>query len=222
MKYRFRRMFFLASKQISKYNRCLKPLSKAKVVSIEAYSYYASKYVVEDIRHFIKWGARRLPRRYTDEILRNLCEQIIEYKYVCKNPERIKEYFGDNIDISSDDDVIVAYKKVLGERRMSGMRKVAKKAENIGALKDEESTVGDTLSLYRIYEITSTKYHHSYYNQIIKDTVNRTIIDRIVDILDSRVEDDVDYMMLIYLMSAFMSSYIGVAKKAIRTQTCRV
>lgn len=218
MKQAFRRLFFDSSKKISKYNRYLKFFSQTKITSLETYSYYISKYIVEDIRCFIKWREKGIPRRYSDAVLRNLCEQIIEYKYLCKNPKLINDFFGKNIKILGNEDPIDAYKKYLGERRINGARKTSKKAKAIGSFEDKKFSDGDNLSLYRMYEILSTKFHHSYYNQICKDIVDRHIYYRIVGISDEKIQDEEDYLMLIFLINEFMNSYKKVIKKSIKSR----
>lgn len=77
--------------------------SNPVMVSIESLSILVSECLVEDIKYVMKFKMLDYPKRYVDALIRNMCEQTIEYIYVMKNQHLLDEYFGKNLPEDCED-----------------------------------------------------------------------------------------------------------------------
>ena len=74
-------------------------LSHAPLTSIPFTAYLFSDCIQKDIETILTLKeAENTPTRYTKGIIRNICEQTIEFIYLCKNPSLLGEYYGMQID----------------------------------------------------------------------------------------------------------------------------
>ncbi len=121
-----------------------------------------SKNLLDDIRFLYKSSEQSLFKaRHADVILRGMLEQVIEFIYLLKHTELIKDYMGLNVDITklTTCNPVEGMHK-LGCKRFSGGRKsVSEMAQNIG---EKRSSQNDT-PLYGLYQILSEQCHNSYF-----------------------------------------------------------
>lgn len=105
--------------------------------------------------------------RHANFILRDMLEQVIEFIYLMKHPELIKDYLGDSIntDKLNSQDPINAMHALGSKRFRNGRTSVSKMAGDIG----EKRTFQDRLSLYKMYELLSEECHNSYFFAVMDD-----------------------------------------------------
>lgn len=173
--------------------------SQMSMASKEGLSLLVSECLLEDAEAVQKFKTHKYKNRYTDAIIRNMCEQVIEYLFILKNPNRIPEYFGENLKEEYDEnaDSIELFKQ-FGKARFKSKSNIAAMAEAIG----ERSSTDDKLSLYDIFSIKAELEHNSYFH---------SIYDVVGEIEDGKAAqkdvDDMDYLFMSYILAAFIDAY---------------
>ena len=164
--------------------------------SKEILSLWVSECLIEDIGTIQHLKDNSFSNRYVDAIIRNMCEQVIEYLYIMKHQELIPIFFGRNLkeDFDEQKDLFAAFKQT-GQARFGKRKPVKEMAKDIG----EEKSSDDKLSLYDIYSIKAELEHNSYFHHRFD------IIGEIED--DEKEEDDLDYMFMLYILNAFLDAY---------------
>lgn len=114
-------------------------------------------------------GNDKFKSRYADLIIRNLIEQVIEFIYLLKNPEKIPDFIGLNYndknfsinynDGKLSDNYIENFRRFGSLRYSKGRPSVSKMADNISEKKSHDNTI----SLYELYILFSEDCHNSYY-----------------------------------------------------------
>lgn len=165
--------------------------------SKEVLASLVSQFIIEDIKLLLHLKRKGFPQRHSDGIIRNICEQVIEFIYVIKKgQDLINEYFGDNLNESEINSVKDPIKGLLkfGKARFKDSRKaVHEMAIEINEIKDTKHK----LSLYRIFSLKSDAVHNAYFRSIMEEVV------RLEEELEEDNENDIDYMHLIYIIEAF-------------------
>jgi len=169
--------------------------------SVECLSIHFSSCLCEDIEFVLELMEKNYSDRYVYSVIRNICEQIIEYKYLCKHNKYIKEYYGDKIHdkyLKKTTDV-KKLKALMGDDRYSIKRNIREWAKDLDEDNESDSDVNDDMSLYTIYQLSSTEYHQSYFNEIVD----------LISEVEKEQEDDRElvFIMLIFLLMKFMDSY---------------
>lgn len=165
----------------------------------EMLSLWVSNCLIEDIDTIHRLKDSGFSNRYIDAIIRNMCEQVIEYLYIMKHQELIPIYFGENLKEKYDEqeDLFKVFKQT-GQARFGKRKSVKEMAVDIGEYKSND----DKISLYDIFSIKAELEHNSYFHQIFD------IIDKIEDSENVSEEvDSLDYMFLIYILTAFLDVY---------------
>ena len=124
---------------------------------------------LSNIREDVEFLSRteNLKVRYGNLIIRNMVEQLIEFKYLIKHPELIEDYMGNNIQINVDTTTTNEVNTLLkmGQGRFTNKRKhISEMAKDIN-----EDLSDVDLSLYDIYRILSDFGHNSYYFSCLDD-----------------------------------------------------
>lgn len=114
-------------------------------------------------------GNDKFKTRYADLIIRNLIEQVIEFIYLLKNPEKIPDFIGSNYNDENfsinynggklSDNYIESFRRFGSLRYSKGRPSISKMADNI----NEKRSHSDTISLYELYVLFSEDCHNSYY-----------------------------------------------------------
>lgn len=127
-----------------------------------------SENLLEDVQFLNSLsGSKTFKPRYADVITRDLLEQVIEFIYLMKNPEKIPDFVGANSNLPENlfDDLVESFRH-LGSLRYSSKRlSVSKMADEI----NEKTSSGDTQSLYDLYILLSEECHNSYFFSILDD-----------------------------------------------------
>jgi hypothetical protein len=137
--------------------------------SIESLKISFSNKLLEDIELLDTLSGNNIFKiRHADLIIRNMFEQVIEFKYMIENPDATNEFLGDNInlkEIEANDDPVDALLE-FGQRRYSTHHKyISLMAQKI----TQNDTSGDGLPLYELYRILSEQCHNSYYMSEMDD-----------------------------------------------------
>jgi len=165
----------------------------------EVLSLWVSESLIEDIDTIQHLKENGFSNRYTDAIIRNMCEQVIEYLYIMKHQELIPIYFGENIKEKYDEqgELFKALKQT-GQARFGKRKPVKDMAMDIG----EDESDDDKISLYDIFSIKAELEHNSYFHQIFD------IIGEMEDGENESEEvDSSDYMFLTYILNVFSDVY---------------
>ncbi|WP_459481923.1 hypothetical protein [Clostridium saccharoperbutylacetonicum] len=181
---------------------------KPNVASKEYLSVMVSIYLIEDIENIIKLKRVGYPKRYLDSIIRNMSEQIIEYKYIIKHPKLIKEYFGDNLseDLEKLDVENLTVNEMLnklketGEARFNGGKRlsISKMAKDIKEKKSKDNRI----SLYDIFSFKAELEHNSYFNSIFEEIEKVKKKEG-----ESDLEEWFDSMFIELIIDAFLRTY---------------
>ncbi len=127
-----------------------------------------SENLLEDVQFLNSLsGSKIFKPRYADVITRDLLEQVIEFIYLMKNPEKIPDFVGANSNLPENpfDDLVESFRH-LGSLRYSSKRmSVSKMTDEI----NEKTSSGDTQSLYDLYILLSEECHNSYFFSILDD-----------------------------------------------------
>ncbi|MEK3965475.1 hypothetical protein [Paenibacillus sp. FSL H7-0323] len=176
--------------------------SNPVMVSIETLSILVSECLVEDIKYVIKFKKLDYPKRYVDALIRNMCEQTIEYIYVMRNQHLLDEYFGKNLpedceEIGAGPEVFEFFRQTGGARFNSVTRiSVRKMAMSI----EEVDTTDEKISLYTIFANKAELEHNSYFNHIFD----------IIDEIEDFKSQDLDDIFVAHIINAFLEVYNSV------------
>lgn len=178
---------------------------KIGIVSRENYSIQVSYNVMEDIKTIFCLKKEKFENRYVDMIIRNMCEQIIEYIFNMNNFKCLKNYFG--VDLALEDDMksesnSFEVLKNMGQKRFEKNKRKSVKymAKSIG----ENEELEDRLSLYQIYSLESEEVHNSYFGSFID----------LVDIVEEEhdenqyLQDKLHYIMICIIVMLFVETYL--------------
>lgn len=168
--------------------------------SKEIMSFVVSDCLIEDIETIYALRNEGFSDRYTDFIIRNMCEQVIEYIYIMKHPELIPEYFGESLKEDWNGEDLFTGLKCTGKARFKERKSVSKMAIDI----DEKESDDEKISLYEIYSLKAEFEHHSYFNHMLNTIFN------VNDENESESAEEVDYIYLIYILTAFIKTYATV------------
>lgn len=129
----------------------------------EMLSLWVSNCLIEDIDTIHRLKDSGFSNRYIDAIIRNMCEQVIEYLYIMKHQELIPIYSGENLKEKYDEqeDLFKVFKQT-GQARFGKRKSVKEMAVDIGEYKSND----DKISLYDIFSIKAELEHNSYFHQI--------------------------------------------------------
>jgi len=171
------------------------------IVTKEFLSISTSECLLEDVEMSLNlFSELRTPKysqnaRFINLIIRNMCEQAIEYIYIMKNPQLIKEYF--NFNIPDDPNEISYYKfvKEANSKRFTSKRKsVYKMANEL----NEVNNSSDDICLYNIYSDKSELIHNSYFNSIFLLNIDFEEIKSFISL---------NLMYITYILEAFIKEY---------------
>lgn len=124
-----------------------------------------SEYLIDDAFLIISlYGMNediKTKNRNVKLIIRNMLEQTIEFLFLLKKPNFIKQFFGEKIDIKSFEleDFIESFHRMGGKRYYKGRNNIVKMIQCVG----ERWSRDDRPSLYEIYKILSEECHNSYF-----------------------------------------------------------
>lgn len=163
----------------------------------ETLSLWVSECLIEDINTIQHLKDSGFSNRYIDAIIRNMCEQVIEYLYIMKHQELTPLYFGKNLkeEFDEQEDLFKIIKQT-GQARFEKRKPVKEMAEDIGECKSDD----DKISLYDIFSVKAELEHNSYFHQIFD------IVGEIEDEEDEET-NSLDYMFMIFILSAFLDVY---------------
>lgn len=163
----------------------------------ETLSLWVSNCLIEDIDTIQHLKDSGFSNRYIDAIIRNMCEQVIEYLYIMKHQELIPIYFGRNLkeEFDEQEDLFEIIKQT-GQARFGNRKSVKEMAKDIG----ECISDGDKISLYDIFSIKAELEHNSYFHEIFD------IVGEIEDEEDEETES-LDYMFMFFILRAFLDVY---------------
>ncbi len=140
--------------------------------------------------------------RYIDMLIRNMCEQVIEYIYIMRNPQLIEEYF--NFDFSENCDNMDYYKllnKTNFKRFSAGRESISKMAKQIG----EKNNAPDEICLYNIYIDKSAMMHNSYFNSIFLINIDDDVTEEYRNEIQGSIL--LNLMYITYIIGAFLNEY---------------
>lgn len=163
--------------------------------SKEMISFVVSECLMEDVETIYKLRKDKISARYIDFIIRNMCEQVIEYIYIMKHTELIPEYFGENIKDEWNGTNLFNGLKRTGGQRFKERKSVSEMSVDIG----EKVSDDEKISLYDIYSVKAEFEHNSYFNHMIN------IISYVND--ENKSAEEMDYLYLIYILTAFIMVY---------------
>lgn len=205
----FRTINKFRKKVTHKNNSLLEKLrSKSSIFITEEFlSINTSECLLEDVNMSLNllFGPHQYSKyvRYVDMLIRNMCEQVIEYIYIMRNPQLIKEYFNfpencDNMD----------YYKLLNKtnfkRFSTGRESISKMAKQIG----EKSNASDEICLYNIYIDKSAMMHNSYFNSIFLVNIDDDVTEEYKN--EIQVSILFNLMYITYILDAFMKEYDAI------------
>ena len=116
-------------------------------------------------------GNKDFYHRYAYLIMRNMLEQLIEFRYVQKNRCLIDEYLGLKIDLEALKEKRTT---VEGERRLGKVRYENRRPSIVDMTKSigEYDALGTSATLYDVYSILSERAHNSYFGSLMDDFVS--------------------------------------------------
>lgn len=200
----FKKIYDEFKQQVNDNGKVLIPFVGEHLISLEALSLAFSNCIIEDIDMIMELKEQNINHRYADGIIRNICEQVIEFIYIYKNPDKLSEYFGDKTDeeykkLEKDSDIFMAIRKSIGDKRYTGGRKIKNMATNINEVEERDGA----LSLYGVYQYTSTVYHNSYLCSIF-DLVGEVEEE---DGTNENDSEDIDFLMMVTILIKFIDKY---------------
>lgn len=172
--------------------------SQVRFFSKEMISFVVSECLMEDVETIFKLKNEGFSDRYTDCIIRNMCEQVIEYIYIMNHSELIPEYFGENIKDEWNGTNLFKGLKRTGGARFKERKSVSEMSVDIG----EKISDDEKISLYDIYILKAEFEHNSYFHHMLNTLcyVND----------ENESAEEMDYMYLIYILVAFIKTYYTV------------
>ena len=171
-----------------------------------------SESLLEDVDAIYCLKKNKFSNRYIDSIIRNMAEQVIEYKYIIDNePELISIYFGKNMDVESTDketsikDILEKLKESGKARYGNGQRKsVSSMASEIVEKESVETEDNIKVSLYDIFSYEAEMEHNSYFNSVINEDIAK------VEGIDSGYFNVLTNMFLDSIFKSFFETYNNV------------
>lgn len=176
------------------------------IATPEFYSTKVSKCLLEDVDTIFYLQKKSLSNRYIDSIIRNMAEQVIEYKYIIEEkPELISTYFGKNMDVDYTSEEI-SIKEIIDKLKESGearyengkRKSVSSMANKINEKDTVETEDTIHISLYDIFSCEAEMEHNSYFNSVINEDVAE------IEEIDS---NDFNVLTSIFLDSIFKSFF---------------
>lgn len=220
----FQDLYKAIKEDVSCNGKILISYAGANLTSIEATALLFSNCILEDIEMVEQMKRQGVDHRYSDGIIRGMCEQVIEFIYLFHHPDLLPEYYGTNKsdrevdDIANEDDLFLAIRKLIGDKRYTSGRNILHMAEDIG----EKYKADDELSLYEVYQWISTNYHNSYrehLNDLIgeceeeaADAGRNVGTQEAADTEEHIEEQELDYLMMTTILTAFMDTYETIVK----------
>ncbi len=163
--------------------------------SKEMISFVVSECLMEDVETIYELKNKGASDRYTDCIIRNMCEQVIEYIYIMNHSELIPEYFGENLNDEWNGKNLFKGLRRTGGARFKERKSVSEMSVDIG----EKTSDDEKVSLYDIYSVKAEYEHHSYFHHMLNT------ICYVND--ENESAEEMDYMYLIYILTAFIRTY---------------
>lgn len=175
-----------AKEQIDKinielYNNLKKKGNSNIIATAEFYSIKVSESLLEDAKTIFLLQEHHCKNRYIDSIIRNMAEQVIEYKYIIMQNNKnsfIDQYFGKNIRITEDNNeesianILQQIKRVGSERYKNKKREsVSSMAKRIHEKISTETKDGIKISLYNIFSYEAEMEHNSYFISVIHEDI---------------------------------------------------
>lgn len=197
----------------TKLNMMIKGKGKSNIIATpEFYSIKVSESLLEDVDAIYCLKKNKFSNRYIDSIIRNMAEQVIEYKYIIDNePELISIYFGKNMDVESTDketsikDILEKLKESGKARYGNGQRKsVSSMASEIVEKESVETEDNIKVSLYDIFSYEAEMEHNSYFNSVINEDIAK------VEGIDSGYFNVLTNMFLDSIFKSFFETYNNV------------
>lgn len=189
---------------VQKYSSLLRK-STGDLATKENMSILLSQYILEDCEYIIKLICKGVKKRYIYNIIRTMCESIIEYKYFIKYENLISQYFGSEIsyiDESSTDESNLYIYKEYGQKRFAcfnGKKNIFNMAKDI----EEIENTDKELSLYYIFSMMSENIHNAYFNAVLDDMAES-------DGKDVKIDEEFVTTLVITLLNKFYETYNNV------------
>lgn len=176
--------------------------SQIEFVSKEMLSYIVAECLMEDIEMISELKDKGFSKRYKDSIIRNMCEQIIQYLYIIKHQELIKEYFGEKIKKEWNGTNVFNGLKRTGGNRFEARKSVSEMASDIG----EKKSDNDKIALYDIYSVKAELEHNSYFYHLLNE-IGKLIDENDKDYVELKDIEDIDYLYLVFMLTSFKRVY---------------
>lgn len=181
----------------TEYYKQLKQLENDTLISAEFFKIHYALMLREDVHFFLSVDDNVVTtKRHAECILRNLVEQVIEFKYLIKNPKAREEFAG-NTDYKSSDNPVEVLCQLGSGRFKKGRKTISQMAKDI----DEKYDTDEKLSLYSIYRILSEQSHNAVFHEIF-DIVGLVEGEEVTSFLDE------NSIYVIDLLSSFMETYL--------------
>lgn len=175
----------------------LKELKEDIMVSEQFFKITYASMLCEDINFFQMTKENSfITKRHAECVLRNLVEQVIEFKYLIRNPAE-REVFGGNSDCTSTGNFVEDLCQLGSGRFKEGRKSVSQMAKDI----NEKYDTDEKLSLYSIYRILSEQSHNASFHEILDN----------VGIVEDQKEKgflEKNRLYLILLLDSFMETYL--------------
>ncbi|MBE5992615.1 MAG: hypothetical protein E7247_09510 [Paenibacillaceae bacterium] len=146
-------------------------------------------------------GDRDFLPRYANFIIRDMMEQVIEYKYLMKHEELIESYLGaSEKEVPEQTDIVKKF-KIFGSRRFpgKGRKSVHDMAAEVG--EERKKNESEELTLYGIYSILSELCHNSFYESLVRKTEE----------IDTKEEclamEEFHVIFVEFIISSFLETY---------------
>ena len=172
-------------------------LSHAPLTSISFTAFLFSDCIKQDVETILTLKENNnTPTRYSEGIIRNICEQVIEFIYLHRNPSLLPDYYGTNEQIEPNSITVI-----------SAIRRSINRCDTIHDMAvaiNEETGTADELSLYEAYLFL----HDSYMTSFME------LFDAVASIQKGEVSSDgnIDFLILSTALRKFMEAYKSVAR----------
>lgn len=151
---------FIGEKSLEKFNESKGNNSKMFMTSTFASNLLTDLELIINLYHTYEV-------RHIASIFKTSIEHIILYGYLIKNPSKLEEYIGKEIeicDLKEDADLVSSFKNNVGQYRFK-RKKIEKMAKDIG----EDKSIGDNMCVYDAYRMLCDYAHDGYFMQILDD-----------------------------------------------------
>lgn len=189
--------------EISTTNQQLLNSLKAKtnvINSVEFTKISFSESLLEDVEFLNKLSGNSLFKiRHAHIIMRDMLEQVIEFIYLMKHPDKISEYFGSNIDTEK----LLKHKPIKGihklgnERYTNNRKSVSEMARDI----NEKNTTSNRPALYDMYQLLSEECHNSYFFAHFDDIEELEYGEDILALSEEQAQN------IVIILERFMETY---------------